>query len=91
MFHILERELQWRRENGKLEGFGTLRASRPIVALGAEEPLEEQKMLADYFRTYRSLRITCSSNLHFTPQMERTVLVESILVYEAEAFFREKD
>lgn len=51
MFNILERELQWRRENGKPEGFGTLTASRPVVALGAEQPLEEQKMLADYFRT----------------------------------------
>lgn len=54
MFHILEREMQWRRDNGKAEGYGTLRASRPVVAVGAEEPLESQKMLADYFRMYSS-------------------------------------
>jgi hypothetical protein len=54
MFHILEREMQWRREKGRPEGFGSLRAFRPILAVGAEEPLESQKMLADYFRTYRS-------------------------------------
>lgn len=52
MFHILEREAQWRRENGRPEGFGAMRASRPIVAVGAEDPLEDQKMLADYFRTF---------------------------------------
>lgn len=52
MFHILEREIQWRRDNGKPEGFGTLRAFRPVVAVGAEDPLEDQKMLADYFRKY---------------------------------------
>lgn len=48
--HILEREIQWRREQGKPEGFGALRAHKPVVAVGAEEPLEDQKMLADYFR-----------------------------------------
>lgn len=50
MFHILEREIQWRRQNGRPEGFGTMRAFRPVVAVGAEDPLEDQKMLADYFR-----------------------------------------
>lgn len=52
MFHILEREMQWRREQGLDEGFGALRAFKPVVAVGAEDPLEAQKMLADYFRTY---------------------------------------
>lgn len=52
MFHILEREMQWRREKGQPEGFGSLKASRPILAVGAEDPLEDQKMLADYFRMY---------------------------------------
>lgn len=52
MFHILERETQWRRENGRPEGFSTMRAFRPIVAVGAKDPLEDQKMLADYFRTF---------------------------------------
>lgn len=50
MFHILEREMQWRREQGRPEGFGALRAHPPIVAVGAEDPLEDQKMLVDYFR-----------------------------------------
>lgn len=52
MFHILEREMQWRREQGLNEGFEALRAYKPVVAVGAEDPLEAQKMLADYFRMY---------------------------------------
>lgn len=55
MFHILEQEMKWRREKGRPEGFGALRAHRPIIAVGAENPLEDQKMLADYFRMYPCL------------------------------------
>lgn len=57
MFHILEREMKWRREQGRPEGFGTLRAAPPIVAVGAEDPLEDQKMLADYFREFRKWQV----------------------------------
>lgn len=79
MFHILEQETQWRRENGRAEGFETMRASRPVVAVGAEDPLEDQKMLADYFRMYsetghRSLLIP-------TPQMGRMDWGVSTLAY----------
>lgn len=55
MFHILERETEWRRQNGKAQGFGALRAFRPVVAVGAEDPLEDQKMLADYFRMHSAI------------------------------------
>ena len=54
MFHIIEREMQWRRENGKPEGFGALKAFKPVVAVGAEQPLRDQKKLADYFREFGS-------------------------------------
>lgn len=50
MFHIIEREMKWRRENGKAEGFEALKAFKPVVAVGAEEPLKDQMMLGDYFR-----------------------------------------
>lgn len=50
MFHIIEREIEWRRQHGLPQGFEALRATKPVVAVGAEDPLEEQKKLADYFR-----------------------------------------
>lgn len=50
MFHILERELLWRRQQGLPEGFGVLKNSKPVIAVGATEPLEKQKNLQDYFR-----------------------------------------
>lgn len=79
MFHILEQETQWRRENGRPEGFETMRASRPVVAVGAEDPLEDQKMLADYFRTY--IDAGHRSLLTPTPQMGRMVWGGSTLAY----------
>lgn len=50
MFHIIEQEIHWRKDHGLPEGFEALRATKPIVALGAEAPLSGEKMLADYFR-----------------------------------------
>lgn len=52
MLHILEREMEWRKKQGRPEGFDTLRAHKPVIAVGAQQPLDDQKMLADYFRMY---------------------------------------
>ena len=50
MFHVIEKEMQWRRKSGRAEGFGTLKKCKPVVAVGAEKPLNDQIMMADYFR-----------------------------------------
>lgn len=50
MFHVIEKEMAWRKSVGRPEGFDTLRAAKPIVAVGAEHPLEDETLMADYFR-----------------------------------------
>lgn len=52
MFHVLELEKEWRIANGKVPGFGSLGACKPVVAVGAEQPLEDEELLADYFRGF---------------------------------------
>jgi hypothetical protein len=54
VFHHIEKERAWRKENGRPEGFEALMARKPLVAVGAEEPLNEQMMVADFFREYSS-------------------------------------
>ena len=54
MFHVIDKEMQWRRKHGRLEGFGALKRFKPVVAVGAEKPLNDQMMMADYFRMLNS-------------------------------------
>ena len=50
MFHVIEKEIQWRESQGLPKGFGALLHSKPVVAVGADQPLGDQMMIADYFR-----------------------------------------
>lgn len=50
MFHVIEKEMQWRKNNNLPEGFEAMKNVKPIVAVGADKPLGDQTMLADYFR-----------------------------------------
>lgn len=50
LFHVLEKEVAWREANGQVGGFDTLESSKPTIAVGAEHPLEDEKLLLDYFR-----------------------------------------
>ncbi len=52
MFHVIENEIQWRKDHGRPEGFDTLRRSKPIVAVGEDEPLGGERMKAAYYRMF---------------------------------------
>jgi len=50
MFHVIQKEMQWRKARGLPEGFDMLEKMKPTVAIGAKEPLGGQTMMADYYR-----------------------------------------
>ena len=45
----------WRKSAGLPQGYGSLRAYKPVVAVGAEHPLEEELLMADNFRKFKAL------------------------------------
>ena len=50
MFSVIEKEMQWRKEHERPEGFEALRTNKPLVSVGAEGPLGGQALMADYYR-----------------------------------------
>ena len=51
LFHVLEKEMAWRKSVGKA-AYGALNTYKPIVAVGAEHPLEDELLMADHFRKF---------------------------------------
>lgn len=49
---MIEKEREWRKVRGQLEGFEAVLSSKPIVAVGADHPLEDEILMADYFRGF---------------------------------------
>jgi len=52
MFNVIEKEMTWRRERDLSVGFEGLRRGRPVVAVGAGEPLGGQVLRAEYYREW---------------------------------------
>jgi hypothetical protein len=51
LFHVIEKEIEWRKSQGREGGFETMVKNKPIVAVGPEHPLEDEELMADFFRT----------------------------------------
>ncbi|KAF7552216.1 hypothetical protein G7Z17_g4468 [Cylindrodendrum hubeiense] len=77
LFDVLAKERAWRRSRGQDEGFEVEQASKPIVALGATEPISAVKTLAEYYHGRDGLGGTHSSHPHFTPPQNWKTLFES--------------
>jgi inosine-uridine nucleoside N-ribohydrolase len=50
LFHHIEKEIEWRKANGRPVGFEALTKGKPVVAVGPEHPLADEILMADFFR-----------------------------------------
>jgi len=67
LFHVLEKEIEWRKSQGRPEGFAGMRKNKPIVAVGPEHPLDDEELMADYFHGLDGLHNVHDAHPHLSP------------------------
>lgn len=68
IFHILEKELAWRISTGRHVGFEGITKFKPLVAIGADEPLQDKIESADYFHGIDGLAGIHGTHQHLSPE-----------------------
>ncbi|KAK5130223.1 hypothetical protein LTR08_002308 [Meristemomyces frigidus] len=67
LFAHVEREIAWRKAQGREPGFATLQTCRPLVAVGPEHPLSDDMLMADFFHGRDGLGDIHDSHPHLSP------------------------
>lgn len=69
LFYVIDKEIQWRKENGISIGFEALLKSKPLVALGPDRPLEDGSLefMSDYYQGKDGLAGCRTTHPHFDP------------------------
>ncbi|SMY20513.1 unnamed protein product [Zymoseptoria tritici ST99CH_1A5] len=67
LFRQIEKEIEFRKSQGKPLGFDTLRKTKPLVAVGPEKPLADQILMADFFHGRDGLAGIHETHPHLTP------------------------
>ncbi|KAJ2987348.1 hypothetical protein NUW58_g4559 [Xylaria curta] len=68
LFKVLDREMEWRKTQGRPLGFEALHTYKPIVAMGPEHALEDEILMADNFHGADGLHNVHEIHPHLSPE-----------------------